>query len=182
MTFPLASADPHCLSLDVSRNCFELQRAADLLKIDEETIRQVLEGNQSPDIEDRPSYTRITTRAPRRTSQNAQLAEVDCIVGERWVVTVHDEPVAVLEDFRERANGSGAIGRLDGPEFLATLLEWVVGEFAKAFDEVEVELEELDVRALRAHSETRRWSSAASSACVATSGSCTGRFRHIAGP
>ena len=37
---------------------------------------------------------------------------------------------------------------LDGPTFLATLLEWVLGEYVDAFEEVEAKLEEVDVRAL----------------------------------
>jgi hypothetical protein len=43
------------------------------------------------------------------------------------VVTAHDEPIPVLEEFASRVSGSGDTGSLDGPGFLAALLEWVLG-------------------------------------------------------
>jgi len=43
------------------------------------------------------------------------------------------DPLGVLDEFRERTQGSGPMGRLDGPAFLATLIEWVLGEYARAF-------------------------------------------------
>ena len=48
-------------------------------------------------------------------------------------MTAHDQPVEVLQDFAERVSGSGDTGTLDGPAFLATLLEWVLGAYSVAF-------------------------------------------------
>ena len=66
-----------------------------------------------------------------------------------WVVTAHDQPVAVLESFAERVSGSGDTGSLDGPCFLAALLEWVLGSYTAAFERMEQRLEEFDVHAMR---------------------------------
>jgi magnesium transporter len=136
------------LWLDVGRGEDELESVAGLVDLDPATVALVRDGNRLPSFDDRPSYSHVTTRVPEKAAADADLDQIDCIVGKRWVVTVHDRPIAVLEEFRKRADGSGAIGRLDGPAFLATLLEWIVGEYAAAFDAVEAELEELDVRAL----------------------------------
>jgi len=57
--------------------------------------------------------------------------------------------VAMLEHFADRASGSGAVGELDGPGFLATLIEWVINEHARAFERVEEILEQFDTRAMR---------------------------------
>ena len=46
-------------------------------------------------------------------------------------------------------SGSGDTGVLDGPAFLATLLEWVLGAYSQAFERVEERLEEFDVQAMR---------------------------------
>jgi magnesium transporter len=54
----------------------------------------------------------------------------------------------VFDDFRERAEGAGEVGRLDGPELLADLLEWVLTAYLDAFEAVELELEEFDARAM----------------------------------
>jgi magnesium transporter len=73
---------------------------------------------------------------------------VDCLVGSNWIVTAHDAEIAALDDFRKSAEGGGELGGLDAPSFLATLLEWVVMSYVRAFDEIEGTLEELDVETL----------------------------------
>jgi magnesium transporter len=65
------------------------------------------------------------------------------------VITAHDRPVEVLEEFAKRVSGSGETGVLDGPAFLATLLEWVLGAYSAAFERLEERLEEFDVEAMR---------------------------------
>ena len=68
---------------------------------------------------------------------------------QNWVVTSHEQPIPVLEEFAERVSGSGDTGALDGPEFLAALLEWVLGAYTAAFERIEQRLEEFDVQAMR---------------------------------
>ena len=66
-----------------------------------------------------------------------------------WVITAHDEAIPVLEEFADRVSGSGDTGTLDGPSFLAALLEWVLGSYSAAFERMEEQLEEFDVQAMR---------------------------------
>ena len=56
--------------------------------------------------------------------------------------------LAVLETFRERASASGDVGQLDGPEFLANLLEWVLESYFDAFEGIELVLEEIDASSM----------------------------------
>jgi Mg2+ and Co2+ transporter CorA len=77
-----------------------------------------------------------------------ELERVTCLVSKRWVVTVHDGEVPVLETFRERAEGPGDTGRIEGLQFLANLLEWVLEGYLEAFEDIEVALEEIDARAM----------------------------------
>lgn len=46
-------------------------------------------------------------------------------------------------------SGSGDTGSLDGPGFLAALLEWVLGAYSSAFERIEHRLEEFDIDAMR---------------------------------
>ena len=97
------------------------------------------------------------------------------------MVTAHNRPIPVLDEFAARVSGSGDTGSLDGPSFLAALLEWVLGAYTAAFERIEQRLEEFDVHAKRgegavpgrrgvraAHARARR---AASSNGVRSSGS-----------
>ena len=77
-------------------------------------------------------------------------------MGENWVVTAHDEPIPVLEEFAARVSGSGDTGSLDGPGFLAALLDWVLGSYSAAFERIEQRLEEFDIHAMRGDGEAEK--------------------------
>jgi magnesium transporter len=119
----------------------ELERLADVLDLESRAI----ERSENPEFVDYGDYLQITASAP---NGSRALVTVTCLVAQRWVVTIHEEPVEMLETFRERAAGSGAIGRLDGLEFLANLLEWAIESYFNAFEEIEAMLEEIDTRAM----------------------------------
>ena len=86
-------------------------------------------------------------RPPARPTEPS-LAEIVCVVGQNWVVTLHDEKVEAVDEFRDYASGGGQVGELDAPAFVATLLEWVVAGYVRAFEHVEAELEDLDAEAM----------------------------------
>ena len=96
-------------------------------------------------------YIHVTTYSP--TEEDAEddddLIALECVVGDNWVITAHDREIPVLQEFSERVSGSGDTGVLDGPGFLATLLEWVLGAYSGAFESLEERLEEFDVHAMR---------------------------------
>jgi magnesium transporter len=102
-----------------------------------------------PAIDQGDDYLRVTA-LPVRDGEADELetAALDCFVGKNWVLTAHASELAEMEDFRERAEGAGEIGILDAPSFLAELLNWVVTSYLRAFDKIEVDLEEFDVRVL----------------------------------
>jgi magnesium transporter len=137
------------LWLDVERgNKSDAARVAEALELDDDT-REVLEvADDQPSFRDRGRYLHITTYAPREEDGGA-LHALECVIGENWVVTAHDRPIAVLDDFAARVSGSGDTGSLDGPGFLAALLEWVLGSYTAAFERIEQRLEKFDVEAMR---------------------------------
>ena len=95
-------------------------------------------------------YLRLTAFAVSdEADPDRERVALACLVGSGWLVTVRESPVAVIEDFRERAEGASELGQLDAPSFLAALMEWVVTSYLRAFDEIQEELEEFDVNALQ---------------------------------
>jgi magnesium transporter len=114
----------------------------------ETTAGYLTTPHERPAFFDHGHYIHITTYAPREDDEG-ELHAVECIVGQNWVVTAHDEAIPVLEEFAERVSGSGDTGTLDGPGFLAALLEWVLGSYTAAFERMEERLEEFDVQAMR---------------------------------
>ena len=123
-------------------------QVARALELDDETRDHLAQEQGAAAFRDFGRYLHITTYAPREDDAG-KLHAVECVVGKNWVVTAHDCPIPVLDDFAARVSGSGDTGSLDGPGFLAALLEWVLGSYTAAFDHVEERLEEFDVEAMR---------------------------------
>jgi magnesium transporter len=124
--------------------------AAEAFGLDETTRDRLASSERRAVFQDCGRYIHITTYSPcEEPGKEDELIALECVVGENWVVTAHDQPVEVLEEFAERVSGSGDTGTLDGPAFLATLLEWVLGAYSAAFERLEERLEEFDVDAMR---------------------------------
>ena len=123
----------------------EVARAFDL---DEATRDHLASSSGRAVFDDYGRYIHVTTYSPC-DDEEGDLVALECVVGENWVITAHDRPVSVLDEFEERVSGSGGTGVLDGPAFLATLLEWVLAAYSAAFERLEERLEEFDVQAMR---------------------------------
>jgi Mg2+ and Co2+ transporter CorA len=126
----------------------EVDKTAEAFGLDRQTRKCLWQPHDGAVFNDQGRYIHITTYAPRE-DEEGELHAVECVVGENWVVTAHDRPIPVLEEFAARVSGSGDTGSLDGPGFLAALLEWVLGSYTAAFEGVEERLEEFDVNAMR---------------------------------
>jgi Mg2+ and Co2+ transporter CorA len=107
-------------------------------------------GSTLPRTEEREGQLHVVAIAVSDAERDPDLEEipVECFVGSNWVVTIHAVGVAALDEFRDTARGEGEVGTIDGPSFLAMLLEWVVASYVRAFDEVEESLEEFDLDAM----------------------------------
>lgn len=127
---------------------FSADEVAEELGLEDETRRCLATPNKKACFNDYGRYIHITTYAPREDDEG-KLHALECVVGQNWVVTAHDRPVPVLDEFADRVSGSGDTGSLDGPSFLAALLEWVLGAYTGAFERIEQRLEDFDVNAMR---------------------------------
>ena len=123
---------------------------ADALELAPASAARLADSKGKPFFGDFESYVHVTAYAPGAGDAREELVRVACLVSKRWVLTVHDGEVPVLDAFRERAEGgTGDTGRVEGMQFLAGLLEWVVEGYLEAFEEIEVDLEEFDARAMK---------------------------------
>jgi magnesium transporter len=129
----------------------EQQEIREALGIDERDGDRLGNDGAVPEVGQGRGYLRVTAIAAGDPEGDTAPVSItlNCLVGENWLVTAHDGEVAVIEEFREHAEGEGEIGVLDAPSFLAVLLEWVVTSYLRAFDSIEAELEEFDVSVLR---------------------------------
>lgn len=145
------------LWVDVDRGTEDdADRIAAAFELDRATRDRLVGGSEGRAVfHDRGDYIHVTAYAPDEDQEGALIA-LECVVGEHWVVTAHDVPIPVLEEFSERVSGSGDTGSLDGPGFLAALLEWVLGSYSAAFERVEQRLEKFDIQAMRGDAHAKR--------------------------
>jgi magnesium transporter len=123
---------------------------AEAFELDGATRDRLASSEGRAVFQDFGRYIHVTTYSPcEEEGKEDELTALECVVGENWVITAHDRSVEVLEDFADRVSGSGDTGTLDGPAFLATLLEWVLGAYSTAFERLEQRLEEFDIHAMR---------------------------------
>jgi magnesium transporter len=127
---------------------FGCDEVVEAFGLDHGTHKCLATPNERAVFNDHGRYIHITTYAPRE-DEEGELHALECVVGESWVITAHDRPIPVLEEFAKRVSGSGDTGSLDGPSFLAALLEWVLGSYTAAFERIEQRLEKFDVEAMR---------------------------------
>src|SRR5687768_10733494 len=141
------------LWVDVDRQSEdEGHRVAEAFGLDSGTKQCLADSNDRAVFNDHGRYIHVTTYAPDENDEG-ELIALECVVGENWVITAHDVPIPVLDEFSARVSGSGDTGSLDGPGFLAALLEWVLGSYSAAFERIEQRLEEFDIEAMRGDAE-----------------------------
>ena len=153
---PRRLARSQLLWVDVDRTTNEdAELIAEAFGLDRKTCECLASSKKDAIFNDFGRYIHVTTYAPDEDHEG-ELIALECVVGEHWVITAHDQPIPVLEEFSERVSGSGDTGSLDGPGFLAALLEWVLGAYSAAFERVEQRLEEFDIQAMRGDGEAER--------------------------
>ena len=123
------------------------RRVRETLGLQDEDPRRHDPRTTKPEVAQHEAYMRVTAIAAP-VDQDGRAAVLECFVGTNWVVSVHADELEVIEDFRELASGAGELGELDGPSFLATLLEWVVTTYTRAFADIESTLETFDTEVL----------------------------------
>lgn len=141
------------LWVDINRGAdVDVDEVADVFCLEDPTRQRLASSSGAAVFFDYGRYIHVTTYSPSEEQEDEKdedLIALECVVGKNWVITAHDCPVPVLQEFADRVSGSGDTGVLDGPAFLATLLEWVLDAYSDAFERLEHRLEEFDIQAMR---------------------------------
>ena len=102
------------LWVDVDRGSDEdVDRVADAFGLDRETRECLATSKDRAIFRDHGRYIHVTTYAPDEDDEG-ELISLECVVGERWVVTAHDNPIPVLAGVRReglRLGRHGLAGR-----------------------------------------------------------------------
>jgi len=89
------------------------------------------------------------------------------ISGRNVVISVHETPLAFMDELRSREEGGSMVGALSAESFVASLLDWQLSTYFQAVAEYELAVERLEVQILEERGGTclpelrrlRRWAS-----------------------
>jgi magnesium/cobalt transport protein CorA len=131
-----------------------VERLAQLFDLRVESVQALRERNGRPHVAMFGEYLQLSVEAVQVDDEVGERpVGLALIAGRNFVVTFHREPVAFLEAFREHLRGDTSIGLVDGPAFLAALLDWHLSGYFQVIDALELEADDLDQRALHPRSE-----------------------------
>ena len=142
-----------CAALQLTPDCLALPSAGDEPSLDNygEHFRFWLEAAPKHGDPREPGTVNATPRAENGNgaADPAPGGRIDFLVGLRWLVTIHDAPVACLERFRDQDKAETMIGLLSPQALAASLLDWHLGEFFQEVSRIETSIDRLDERVLR---------------------------------
>lgn len=83
----------------------------------------------------------------------ARRGELDIVIGENHVVTVHDGPLQAVEAFRKEIDQEEQLGRLDAASFTAGLIDSIFTAYFRQLESIERDIDALDELAIRARAD-----------------------------
>ena len=126
---------------------------ATLWDLGRDTVRKVRAAPGSPHVASFDSYLHLFVTTVEVDEDEERTAQLALIVGPNVVITMHQEPLAFIDAFQDHLRGDTAIGLIDGPAFVAVLLDWLLSGYFRAVERLEQEADGLDLRALHPRSE-----------------------------
>jgi len=142
--------DDRLLWIDIDRRDFEeLRVAARALGLEETGFRRLVREDRRPQMVRLPEHVVLTLGAVQPDDPEARRHEVAIVVGQNHVVTVHDGPLAAIDDFRHDMREERELGRLDAAGFTVVLLDAILTVYFRQIEEIERDIDALDELAVR---------------------------------
>lgn len=122
-----------------------LQQVADVLKLHNDSVKMAIESPGRPRLLNYGHYFQFGVMSLNsRTRSKLETNPVEFICGDSFVVTVHDQEVSFLKDFREQDRGETKIGAMPASALLAAMLDWHLSGFFQALEHLEMLVDKID--------------------------------------
>ena len=118
------------------------------------TLTRLLNDQTDATVELRPQHGSPAVRdygryfslgIPVLTKETSQeTVELQCLAADNWVVTAHPGEVAFLAKFGDHVRADSELGQLDAPSFLANLLEWELGDYFRAVEHIDAQIDDIE--------------------------------------
>lgn len=136
----------------------ETARLAELLKLRDQSVADLLHGTRTFTLTNYGEYIHFDVaalsqgRAAPGSPKPTRSTRLDISIGPRWLLTAHEPPVSFIKEFRDQDRGETLIGALTPGALAASLLDWHLGVYLVALEDVESFADRIDVRMLSSNS------------------------------
>jgi magnesium/cobalt transport protein CorA len=146
--------DNRLLWIDVDdRDVADLAAAAAAVGLEKEGLRRLSKEDRRARILRLPDRVVLTLGTVDADDPEATRRELDIVIGPNHVITVHEGPLAAIEDFRTEIDYEQELGRLDAAAFTAGLIDAVFRSFFRQLETIERDIDALDELALKARND-----------------------------
>jgi magnesium transporter len=143
--------DDRLLWIDiVGRDQAELERAAAAVGLEGEGLRRISRGERRARILRLANHVVLSLGAVDPGDDDAVRREIDIVIGANHVITVHEEPLVVIDVFRKETRNEPDLGKLDATSFAAGLIDAVLTAYFRQIETIERDIDALDEMAVRA--------------------------------
>jgi magnesium transporter len=131
------------------RDIADLAKAAAAVGLESEGLRRLAREDRTARILRLPDRVVLTLGTVDPKDAEAHRRELDIVVGVNHVITVHDEPLANVDAFRDEIDQEEELGRLDAAAFVAGLIDTALSAFFQQIEAIERDIDALDELAVR---------------------------------
>jgi Mg2+ and Co2+ transporter CorA len=132
-----------------SRDADELARVAEAIGLEREALQRLQQEDRRSRLLRLANRIVLTLGAVEPDDAEARRHEIDVVIGENHVVTVHAGGLAAVDEFRKEIGQEADLGRLDAVGFATGLLDSILAAYSRQIELIERDIDALDEIAVR---------------------------------
>ena len=114
-----------------------------------DSIYNLLQSRRRPRLDYFSSYAQASIDAIHDEDKSYRVATLHFIVGKNYVITAHEQEIALLKSFATRIRDDSDLGHLSSTELFVSLLDWHLTDYFRVVDRMELDVDRMDEFALR---------------------------------
>lgn len=140
------------LWIDVTERQTEtIKKVAAVLRLKDAPVAALVDTSERPKMEKYENFYRffIISVDTDDDGESFKPIAIDFIVGDNFIVTIHDGDVPYFKEFQNLEKGESQLGELDAEGFVTTFLDLHIVSYFKAIEKIEHRVDHFDEMILR---------------------------------
>lgn len=134
------------------RKAETIKKVASALRLKNVPVAKIVAAAERPKLDKYENFYRffiVSVDTTGAGDEDIEPLPIDFLVGENFVVTIHDGDVPYFNEFRDLEKGESQLGELDAEGFVTTFLDFHIVSYFKAIEKIEHQVDHFDEMILR---------------------------------